>query len=131
MILDGGSWKPGTERLLENVDVAICSADFLPPGCSTSDEVTNYLRASGVARIAITHGADPIQAVSGIGLNDIQVPKVEALDTTGAGDVLHGAFCFYYSGGCGFEEALRRAALVASESCRYRGTREWMRKPQQ
>ena len=131
VIFDGGSWKPGTERLLESVDVAICSADFLPPGCSNSEEVTEYLRASGVTRIAISHGADPIHAVSELGMNDIQVPHVEVLDTTGAGDVLHGAFCFHYSGGCGFEEALRRAALVASESCRYRGTREWMRRPQQ
>src|SRR4051794_33323943 len=31
VVFDGGSWKPGTDLLLENVDVAVCSADFLPP----------------------------------------------------------------------------------------------------
>ncbi len=34
VVLDGGSWKDGTEELLKNVQTAICSADFLPPGCT-------------------------------------------------------------------------------------------------
>jgi sugar/nucleoside kinase (ribokinase family) len=126
VVLDGGSWKNGTDLLLKSVDVAICSADFLPPSCSTDGDLIQYLHAAGVTKIAITHGADPIKFVSGTGPGAIEIPQVEAMDTTGAGDILHGAFCFYFSIGCEFEEALSKAACIASESCRYRGTRQWM-----
>src|SRR4029077_2742910 len=39
VVFDGGSWKPGTDQLLNLVDIAICSADFSPPGCTTEDTV--------------------------------------------------------------------------------------------
>jgi sugar/nucleoside kinase (ribokinase family) len=126
VVLDGGSWKNGTDLLLKSVDVAICSADFLPPCCSTHRDVIDFLQAAGVTKIAITHGADPIQFVSSSGSGAIEVPQIEAVDTTGAGDIFHGAFCFDYASGCEFEQALRKAASIASESCRYRGTRKWM-----
>ncbi|MBS1804161.1 MAG: sugar kinase [Acidobacteria bacterium] len=126
VVLDGGSWKPGTDAMLRNVDVAICSADFLPPGCATEDEVIDCLLASGVHSIAITHGASPIRFVSDSGSGFIDVPRVECVDTTGAGDIFHGAFCFHRANGCTVQDALQRAAIVASESCRYRGTRQWM-----
>jgi sugar/nucleoside kinase (ribokinase family) len=44
----------------------------------------------------------------------------------GAGDIFHGAFCLYFAEWRVFEDALREAARIASESCRYRGTRKWM-----
>ncbi len=127
VVLDGGSWKPGTERLLKSVDVAICSADFRPPACKPGEDALVYLCGAGVRDVAITHGAGSIEFVSQEGSGKVEVPRVRALDTTGAGDVLHGAFCFYVQDGCRFEEALAKAARIASESCRYRGTREWMR----
>lgn len=131
VVLDGGSWKPDTERLLASVDIAICSADFLPSGCSGEDEVIALLHAHGVQKIAITHGAEPIRYASGSSSGIIPVPQVNVLDTTGAGDILHGAFCFYFSTGCDFVTALKEAALIASESCTYRGTRVWMRERSQ
>ncbi len=126
VVFDGGSWKPGTDGLLSYVDIAICSADFLPPGCSSEEEVIGYLGKRGVARIAITHGADALRFVSAASRGSIDVPRVEAVDTMGAGDIFHGAFCFYAAKGYEFEEALKEAARIASESCRYRGTRRWM-----
>lgn len=126
VVLDGGSWKQGTAELLANVDSAICSADFLPPGCSSQEEVFEYLKSRGLSRVAITHGAEPIHFASGNLSGTVPVPQVEALDTLGAGDIFHGAFCHFHSLGLGFAEALAAAARVASESCRFRGTREWM-----
>lgn len=32
VLLDGGSWKPGLDRLLAHVDHAVLSADFALPG---------------------------------------------------------------------------------------------------
>ncbi len=126
VILDGGSWKPETERLLKFVSIAICSADFLPPGCTGEDAVIEYLRAKGIQHIAITLGAAPVRFVAGSSAGFVDVPHVEAVDTSGAGDVFHGAFCYYTSTGYDFVEALHQAASIAAESCRFHGTREWM-----
>jgi sugar/nucleoside kinase (ribokinase family) len=126
VVMDGGSWKPGTEQLLKSVDVAICSADFLPAGCTSERDVISYLGSAGVTKIAITHGAAPVDFALQSDSGEIQVAEVEAVDTTGAGDIFHGAFCFQYASGCEFEGALRQAAIIAGESCRYQGTRRWM-----
>lgn len=127
VVLDGGSWKPGTEILLRFVDTAICSDDFAPPGCATKDDVMAYLKHCGVRNMAITRSDLPIvyrtSAASGL----LPVPKIEPIDTMGAGDIFHGAFCYFASAGCEFIQALAEAAKVAAESCRHRGTREWMR----
>jgi sugar/nucleoside kinase (ribokinase family) len=127
VVLDAGSWKRGTDILSKSIEVAICSEDFLPPGCRTDDEVIAYLHSAGVSKIAITHGADPIQYSGKGGEGMIEVPQVAAVDTTGAGDIFHGAFCYYYASGYDFERALRKASIIASESCRFPGTRQWMR----
>jgi sugar/nucleoside kinase (ribokinase family) len=126
VVFDGGSWKDGTDLLLKSVTTAICSADFLPPGSKNSQQAVEYLRAHGVANVAITHGGEPIEFVSGMTEGTLRVPQVEVTDTTGAGDVLHGAYCYYATLGHGFVEALSEAAEIAAESCRHEGTRAWM-----
>lgn len=126
VVLDGGSWKEGTEALLKNVHTAICSADFLPPGCAAASDVFRFLKNSGVTNIAITNGSAPIRILSGQSSATVPVPQVNAVDTMGAGDILHGAYCCYASQGREFVDALTQAAKIASDSCRYPGTREWM-----
>ena len=125
-VFDGGSWKEGTDALLKTIDTAICSADFKPPGCRTSDDTIAFLQARGVKEIAITNGPEPIRFFKGSASGNVPVPQVHAVDTMGAGDILHGAFCYYVSNGCAVVEALERAARIASESCRFHGTRQWM-----
>jgi sugar/nucleoside kinase (ribokinase family) len=125
VVLDGGSWKEGTEDLLAGVSIAICSADFRPPGCANEEKTVRYLKQHGVKHVAITRGAEPVLFESGSSSGTIRVPEVKAVDTMGAGDIFHGAFCFFVSTGRGFVEALAEAAQIASESCRYLGTREW------
>lgn len=127
VVFDGGSWKDGTDELLKSVDTAICSADFLPPGCSSEQDVIEYLKGRGVTSVAITKGAEPIRFVSEAGDGHVPVPQVNAVDTMGAGDIFHGAYCYFASTGRGFADALSEAAQVATESCRFSGTRDWMR----
>jgi len=126
VVLDGGSWKAQTEELLKCVDSAICSADFLPPTCSTEDDVLKYLNECGVMNIAITKGSEPIRFMSNGSSGILEVPPIEVVDTMGAGDIFHGAFCYHTSLGRGFIDALTEAIKIASESCKFRGTREWM-----
>ncbi len=127
VVFDGGSWKEGTEELLQNMHTAICSADFMPPGCASASEVFQFLKSCGVANIAITNGSAPIQFLCGQSSGSIPVPQVSVVDTMGAGDILHGAYCHFASVGRGFVDALTEATKIASESCRYAGTREWMK----
>lgn len=126
VVLDGGSWKSGTEELLKSVDTAICSADFMPPGCSTQEDVLRYLKDAGVKNAAISNGAGPVPYVSGKEAGVLPVPTVKVKDTTGAGDVLHGAYCYYTAAGQEFVDALAAAIEVATKSCRFVGTRDWM-----
>ncbi|MEW1828105.1 PfkB family carbohydrate kinase [Streptomyces sp. NPDC088196] len=130
-LLDGGSWKSGTQDLLPLIDVAVCSADFHPPGTSTPADTLRFLREHGVVWSAVSGGADPIVWAGPGGEGAVDVPSVKVADTVGAGDVLHGALAYYLVGNRltseGFAEALRAAAGVASRACASFGTRAWLR----
>ena len=125
VVIDGGSWKPGFDRLLPFVDYAICSANFYPPNCHTSEEVFAYLNHIGIPHIAITQGEQPIQYLSQNKINFLNVPKIHAADTLGAGDIFHGAFCHYVLQET-FTTALEKSAKIAALSCEFFGTRRWM-----
>jgi sugar/nucleoside kinase (ribokinase family) len=125
VVIDGGSWKPGFEKVLPFVDYAICSANFYPPGCSTSEEVIAYLAAAGIPHIAITQGENPIQYLSRGVSGELPVSQINAVDTMGAGDVFHGAFCHYILEQ-NFTDSLAAATKIASHSCQFFGSRRWM-----
>ncbi|MEA5573604.1 sugar kinase [Calothrix sp. UHCC 0171] len=134
IVIDGGSWKPGFEKILPFVDYAICSANFYPPNCNNSEDVFTYLSQFSIPHIAITHGGDSIEyLISDFSLNTerlavkslIDVPSIQAVDTLGAGDIFHGAFCHYILRET-FTEALTLSAQIAAYSCQFFGTRRWM-----
>jgi sugar/nucleoside kinase (ribokinase family) len=135
-VLDGGSWKPHTPDLLPHVDIAICSADFRPPGLAKDADVLVALLGEGVPWAAVTDGPRPVRwarggAAGGARGGEVPVPAVGAADTLGAGDVFHGAFTHEIAGMAAddpesFSSALRFAACAAAHSCRTFGTRSWM-----
>jgi sugar/nucleoside kinase (ribokinase family) len=125
VVMDGGSWKPGLELILPWVDYAICSANFYPPGCSVSAEVFEYLGNLGISHIAITHGGDPIEWSQSGRCGTVAVSPSQVVDTLGAGDIFHGAFCHYILQET-FMDALAHAAAIATRSCQSFGTRQWM-----
>ncbi|WP_375472417.1 sugar kinase [uncultured Nostoc sp.] len=123
--IDAGSWKPGFEQILSFVDYAICSANFYPPNCQTGEDVFSYLSGFDIPHIAITHGQEPIEYLSGTKTGIVDVPQIQAVDTLGAGDIFHGAFCHYILRQ-NFTDALALAANIATDSCKFFGTRCWM-----
>jgi sugar/nucleoside kinase (ribokinase family) len=126
VVIDGGSWKPGFEKVLSLADYVICSSNFHPPGCSTAKEVLAYLTDLGISHIAITQGEKPIQTFSESGISLIPVPQIRPVDTLGAGDIFHGAFCHYILR-LGFEQAIAASARIAAKACESFGTRIWMK----
>jgi sugar/nucleoside kinase (ribokinase family) len=127
VVLDCGSWKPQYEELLQDTDIAICSADFYPPGCSTTTDVFDFLKRKKVIRSAVSRGSQSILYQDEKSRGEVPVQKVKAIDTLGAGDFLHGAFCYYYLQlSFNFENALKKAVKLASFTCRFKGTRTWI-----
>lgn len=126
-VLDAGRFKDSHVALLPHIGSAICSAAFAPPGIAPGDTeaVLTYLRAAGVENIAITNGDEPIIGLTGDREFRIDIPETRAVDTLGAGDILHGAFCYFTGAGHDFARSLALASEVASFSCRFFGTREW------
>lgn len=127
VVLESGSWKDGMEELLPFIDIAICSDDFRPPGCRDEKDVLEFLDGRGIRRVAITRGAAAICFADHHKRGAISVEKIRPVDTLGAGDIFHGAFCYYFCLGADFRQALAAAARVATFSCRYLGTRSWMK----
>lgn len=125
IVIDGGSWKPGFEEILPFVDYAICSANFYPQNCQNQAEVFAYLSEQNIPHIAITQGEKPIKYFSKGKSGNIEIPKINAVDTLGAGDIFHGAFCHYILN-TEFTEALANATNIAADSCQYFGTRQWI-----
>lgn len=124
-VLDGGSWKEGEEALLPFIDFAICSADFFPPECSDQEAVIRFLQNHGIQKIAITRGADPVVVVDNSKKTEVPVMKITPMDTLGAGDVFHGAFCHFILQN-DYLTSIARAAEIASLSCTSLGTRTWI-----
>lgn len=123
VILDGGSWKPQIPAILPYIDIAICSANFIPPTCNNYTDTIKYVMEQGVKKVAISRGFESIITNEG----EISVERVEAVDSLGAGDVLHGAFVWYYLM-CGvFIDALQKSAVIATKSTLYKGTRAWLK----
>ncbi|KAA6461110.1 hypothetical protein DYQ86_12710 [Acidobacteria bacterium AB60] len=128
--LDSGSWKPGTEELAPLVTAAICSERFALPGAVSDPEATlGWFATKGVPLVAVTRGPRSILALERGRRFEIAIPSIDARDTSGAGDVLHGAFCYFYAQSRDFEAALRAASEIATRSCQFVGVDCWVPAP--
>lgn len=124
VVLDAGSWKTNIEKFLERADIVIASEDFKDASGNTVFEMK-----CEATHKAMTRGEKPILYENGEDSSELSVEPVKAVDTLGAGDIFHGAFCYgYFEKGYSCEDALAFAGKVASESVKYRGPREWMKR---
>lgn len=128
VVVDGGSWKPQYAELFPFTDVIICSSDFYPPGIVNNNRLFEFFSSHNLKEAAISRGEKSILYSTEKGRGEVLVKTTKVVDTLGAGDFLHGAFCYYYvSSGFNFREALEKASKLASYSCRFHGTREWLK----
>jgi sugar/nucleoside kinase (ribokinase family) len=74
----------------------------------------------------MTSGPEPIRYITDDGAAaTLPVPNIDAVDTMGAGDIFHGAFCHFVLEQ-DFAQAMTSAARIASQSCTFFGTRAWI-----
>lgn len=118
IILDAGSWKENVDKFLKKADFILASENF------KNEDNKNLLEMDleHSKYLAVTRGEKNILSNYG----EIEVNKVEVVDTLGAGDIFHGAFCYYYFN-CkkNFIDSLNMAGMIASESVKYEGPIEW------
>ena len=126
VVVDGGSWKAGFEQVLPLATAVIASANFSPPGYGTEAAAIAYLRSLQVPQVAVTRGEHPILYATATESGELTVPVIHPVDTLGAGDVFHGAFCAQYAENGEFLAALSGAAQVAAIACQSFGTRQWI-----
>ena len=124
VVVDLGSDKPVYSRILAWVTDAICSADYR---AADGSEPASML-GRGPALVAVSHGPDPVEWWTYQGHGRVEVPPVTAVDTLGAGDVLHGAYAFALAVGQDRQQALRTAVRVAGIRVRQIGPRSWRAK---
>jgi sugar/nucleoside kinase (ribokinase family) len=132
LIVDAGSWRPVLAQVLPHASIVACSARFRVPGANTQSAMAASIRAAGVGRVAVTHGPDPVRWWAGGNSGRVPVPRVTAVDTTGAGDAFHGALAVAVGREPeigDFLEVLRYAIDVAGIRVRHAGPRAWLADP--
>lgn len=86
-------------------------------------EVMRYVQARGPQIVIFTFGADGCIGIDGEKEFSVASMDVPVVDTTGAGDVFHGAFDVAYLDGMDSESACRYATGVSSIKCTRMGGR--------
>ncbi len=131
VLLDAGSFKPHTDGVLAQVDIAVVSEDFAPPGVQSDPvSVLAYLVDHGPTFAAITRGARGIVFRAPHTRGSVPVERVPVSDTLGAGDFFHGALAVAIAQAGRSEQEfphqLAWASRVAGASLGSFGTRRWL-----
>lgn len=132
VVLDAGSVHPGTEMLLDKVDCLVCSEKFSNDWTGESDPLRAALVLAGsVPTIVITLGERGLVWKDPKTEDSIRAFEVNAVDTTGAGDVFHGAFALGIARGWEWEKILRFSSAAAALCCTKLGARQGIPKKEE
>ena len=123
-VLDAGSIHPGTEELAGMVDYLVCSESFGLgfTGESTEERALEKL-SSYVPHVIITLGNRGMVWQSAEGSERIDAFNIKAIDTTGAGDVFHGALAACLAEEREWRESLAFASAAGALCCTKIGAR--------
>jgi len=125
VLLDAGSLREGMGDLMALADAAVVSERFageVAPRGELEDSLVELAR-NGPRRVVITLGEGGSIGVDGDKLVRQAALEVRAMDTTGAGDVYHGAFAWGMVHGWPLERTMVFASATAGLSCRTLGGR--------
>jgi len=123
-VLDAGSVHKGTVELAPLCGCLAASQRF---ACDLSGEKDPVRALSFLAKIApvaiVTLGEAGLVWASGRESGSLPAYPVRAVDTTGAGDIFHGAFALATARGKELSSALRYASAAAALGCTKMGAR--------
>jgi sulfofructose kinase len=132
-ILDAGSLRAGTEKLAARVKYLVAAERFalqvsgLPDLGSEVAQRECLRRLRGRARadaiIVVTLGSSGLIFEEAGTFHQVSACAVHAIDTTGAGDIFHGAFAYGVLRGLSLQATLELATVAAGLSVQRRGGR--------
>lgn len=125
VVYDGGSWKEYNRPYMPSIDEPVMSERFLD-----SDDGRDWCdkKIHKGDNLIITKGSRPVALFEEAETYEIPVPYVDVVDTLGAGDVFHGAFCFgRFCQGLERRSAVVFASCIAALSCTRRTPHWWTR----
>ena len=123
VMVDAGRLRPGMRKLVSRCDYAVAAEQFFRDlGWDGSPAHFRRLAIGlGAPVITVTLGERGSLTWDGHELFTTPAVPVQAVDTTGAGDVFHGGYLYGVLGGWPLRETVTFAAIVAAMKCRVRG----------
>jgi sulfofructose kinase len=123
-VLDAGSWNKGTAQLFDKVGYLVCSEQFAYEATGIfSPALAMEKLVSHNPCVVITLGKEGLIWRNKGGEGRIPAFRVAVKDSTGAGDVFHGAFAGCLAMGKGWDDTLCYASAAAALSCTRFGAR--------
>ena len=125
VVMDVGSMRPQIEDLLALVDYPVVSENFVQQyfGEINQADAAKALLKFGAKAAVVTCGKNGSYAANSEGVIHQPAFQVPVVDTTGAGDVFHGAFIFGLLQAWPIARILRFAGAVAALKCTQLGGR--------
>jgi sulfofructose kinase len=127
VVMDAGTLREGSLDLLPLVDTLIASERFAAPLVGREappEKALKELSRFGPGELVVTLGARGSVGLKGMNLIHQEAISVDAVDTTGAGDVYHGAYIYGALQGWPMDECMRFASVVSAMKCREVGARK-------
>ena len=127
VVMDAGTMRDGSLELVSMVDVLIASERFAKSlaGEATSPEIAlEKLHKLGPEVVILTIGSRGSIGISGDQIHFQKAFPVDVVDTTGAGDVYHGAYIYGMLQGWDVPECMRFASVASAIKCHEIGARK-------
>lgn len=117
--IDAGTVVPGIDELLKLSDIIIASEKFALRHTQETDmqNAVKKLFKGNCIFSAVTMGERGSIGFDGKNILTCPAFKVDVIDTTGAGDVFHGAFIYKYVNGGNWTECIEFASAVSALKC--------------
>ena len=127
VVMDGGTMRDGSRELASMVDVLIASERFAEPLVGNDvppEKALEALHQLGPKEVLITLGSRGSIGLSGEEIILQKAFPINTVDTTGAGDVYHGAYIYGLLQGWDMTESMRFASATSAIKCREIGARK-------
>lgn len=122
LVLSPAPVVPLDERTLALADPLVVNEEEATELAGAADAATVRAR-TGARSVVVTLGSSGAQLADAAGSRHVASPRVRAVDTTGAGDVLAGTLAAALAEGAGLDEALTEAVAAAAASVTRAGAR--------
>ena len=131
-VLDAGRLNDDTKELGKKVTYLVCSKDFAEEFSEKKIDINNLEELQSIynllkeyfeTHIVITlEAAGSYTEIDGVG-QIIPSIKVKALDSTGAGDIFHGAFTYFMANGYSLLDTIKFSSITSAISVTRIGSR--------